>query len=52
MEEKTLIENGNVIDGTGSNIKKESIQFTISFWINIKLISDDDRNIFVIKKYI
>tara|TARA_B100000378_G_scaffold208958_1_gene171993 strand:- start:3024 stop:4370 length:1347 start_codon:yes stop_codon:yes gene_type:complete len=25
MEEKTLIENGNVIDGTGSNIKKESI---------------------------
>ena len=25
MEEKTLIENGNVIDGTGSEIKKESI---------------------------
>ena len=35
MEEKTLIENGNVIDGTGSEIKKESILIKKSNILNI-----------------
>jgi len=55
FEEKTnkceIKNSKKLIDSNGNTvyIKKESIQFTISFWINIKLISDDDRNIFVIK---